>query len=65
MSESVTPVLSATVVLVRDGIDGLELFMVQRHHRIEFATGALVFPGGKADAGDHVEGGATALIAGS
>jgi 8-oxo-dGTP pyrophosphatase MutT (NUDIX family) len=26
--------------------------MVQRHHRIDFARGALVFPGGKVDAGD-------------
>jgi 8-oxo-dGTP pyrophosphatase MutT (NUDIX family) len=26
--------------------------MVERHHRIDFAEGALVFPGGKADAAD-------------
>ncbi len=43
---------SATILLVRDGSAGLEVFMVERHHRIDFATGALVFPGGKVDPGD-------------
>jgi len=27
--------------------------MVKRHHQIDFASGALVFPGGKTHAGDH------------
>ena len=47
--------LSATVLLLRDGAPGLEVFMVQRHHQIDFVAGALVFPGGKVepeDAGD-------------
>jgi len=47
---------AATILLIRDGPppDGeLEVFMVQRHHQIDFATGALVFPGGKVDPGDH------------
>ncbi len=43
---------AATILLVRDGPDGLEVFMVERHHQIDFATGALVFPGGKVDDGD-------------
>ncbi|HEU4429305.1 MAG TPA: NUDIX hydrolase [Myxococcota bacterium] len=43
---------SATILLVRDGACGLEVFMVQRHHQIDFATGAMVFPGGKVDAAD-------------
>jgi 8-oxo-dGTP pyrophosphatase MutT (NUDIX family) len=30
----------------------MEVFMVQRHHQVDFATGALVFPGGKADPAD-------------
>ena len=47
------PLLSATILLVRDGARGLEVFMVQRHHRIDFATGAMVFPGGKLEPGDH------------
>jgi 8-oxo-dGTP pyrophosphatase MutT (NUDIX family) len=44
---------AATVLLVRDGESGLEVFMVVRHHKIDFASGALVFPGGSIDAGDH------------
>ncbi len=56
MAESSRPVPkalpSATILLVRDGPGGLEVFMVQRHHRIDFATGAMVFPGGKVDAAD-------------
>ncbi len=43
---------AATVLLVRDGAPGLEVFMVQRHRRIDFASGALVFPGGRVDAQD-------------
>jgi 8-oxo-dGTP pyrophosphatase MutT (NUDIX family) len=43
---------SATIMLLRDGTRGLEVFMVQRHHQIDFATGALVFPGGKVDPAD-------------
>jgi 8-oxo-dGTP pyrophosphatase MutT (NUDIX family) len=38
---------AATVVLLRDESQGLEVFMVRRHHQIDFAGGALVFPGGK------------------
>ncbi|WP_374577303.1 NUDIX hydrolase [Phenylobacterium sp. J367] len=30
-----------------------EVLMVKRHHQIDFASGALVFPGGKSHAGDH------------
>ncbi len=43
---------AATILLLRDGPDGLEVFMVVRHHQIDFASGALVFPGGKADPSD-------------
>jgi len=43
---------AATVVILRDRPDGIEVFMVVRHHAIEFASGALVFPGGKVDPGD-------------
>jgi 8-oxo-dGTP pyrophosphatase MutT (NUDIX family) len=45
--------LAATVLLVRDGPEGLQVFMVARHRQIEFASGALVFPGGKVDPEDH------------
>ena len=43
---------AATVVILRDGREGLEVFMVVRHHEIDFASGALVFPGGKVDEAD-------------
>ena len=46
------PVSAATILLLRDGDAGLEVFMVRRHHEIEFAAGALVFPGGKAAPAD-------------
>lgn len=54
--EAVTPVPAATLMLIRDGADGLEVFMVERHHQIDFATGALVFPGGKIDKADFEPG---------
>jgi 8-oxo-dGTP pyrophosphatase MutT (NUDIX family) len=38
--------------MLRDSPEGVEVFMVVRHHQIDFASGALVFPGGKVDAGD-------------
>jgi 8-oxo-dGTP pyrophosphatase MutT (NUDIX family) len=43
---------SATILMLRDDPEGMEVFMVVRHHEIDFASGALVFPGGKADAAD-------------
>jgi 8-oxo-dGTP pyrophosphatase MutT (NUDIX family) len=46
------PLPSATVLLLRDGEQGLEVFMVKRHHQIDFASGALVFPGGKLEKSD-------------
>src|SRR5690242_11165424 len=48
LANDTAPVPAATILLLRDGDWGLELFMVRRHHEIEFAAGALVFPGGKA-----------------
>lgn len=43
---------AATVLLVRDGTQGLEVLMIERHAAIGFAGGALVFPGGKVEAAD-------------
>lgn len=43
---------AATVLLMRDGPRGLEVFMVERHREIDFAGGALVFPGGRLDDAD-------------
>ncbi|HVZ10189.1 NUDIX hydrolase [Rhodopila sp.] len=48
-----TPRPAATILLLRDGPGGLEVFMVVRHHAIDFASGALVFPGGRVDDADH------------
>ena len=53
--QGVTPRLAATVILMRDGPGSIELFMVARHHQIEFASGALVFPGGSVDDADFDE----------
>jgi 8-oxo-dGTP pyrophosphatase MutT (NUDIX family) len=51
-----TPVPAATIMMLRDAPQGLEVFMVVRHHQIDFASGALVFPGGKADPQDFDPG---------
>ena len=40
---------AATVLLVRDGDDGLEVFMLRRTFAAAFASGMFVFPGGKVD----------------
>ncbi len=52
MSQQVSaPVPAATVLMLRQR-ESMEVFMVVRHHQIDFASGALVFPGGKADPAD-------------
>ncbi|MEO1553308.1 MAG: NUDIX hydrolase [Pseudomonadota bacterium] len=48
MTDSVPPRLSATILLLRDD-PGLQVLLVKRHYEIDFASGALVFPGGKAN----------------
>lgn len=54
MSDAIaTPRLAATVMLLRDGADGMEVFMIVRHHKSDFAGGALVFPGGRVDPEDY------------
>lgn len=45
---------SATIMLARDGADGIEVFMVVRDRPMDGAMGAVVFPGGKIDAEDRV-----------
>lgn len=55
MSDATPPVPirpAATILLVRDE-PAFEVLMVKRHHQIDFASGALVFPGGKTHDGDH------------
>ena len=46
------PRLASTVLLLRQA-KTMEVFMVVRHHQIDFASGALVFPGGSVDPADH------------
>ena len=49
---------AATLLLLRDE-PAFQVLMVRRHHQIDFAGGALVFPGGKVEPhdGDPVPGG--------
>jgi 8-oxo-dGTP pyrophosphatase MutT (NUDIX family) len=44
---------AATVLLVRDGDDGLEVFMLRRNLQSDFVGGAYVFPGGAVDPPDR------------
>ncbi len=50
------PIPASTVVIGRDRPGGIEIFMVLRHERSNFASGALVFPGGKIDKTDRQPG---------
>jgi recombination protein RecT len=43
---------AATVLLLRDGTDGIEVLMTRRSMTASFAPGAYVFPGGGIDAAD-------------
>lgn len=53
MSKTTAPAVpAATILLLRGDHSALEVFMVVRHHQIDFASGALVFPGGKVDPQD-------------
>lgn len=46
---------AATVMLVRDGSEGLEVFMLRRNLDSDFVGGAYVFPGGAVDDHDRHE----------
>ncbi len=48
----VAPREAATIIVVRDATAGMEVFCVERHPKSGFLGGAVVFPGGKVDAGD-------------
>lgn len=52
MSLEKAPRESATVLLLRDEAEGLEVFMVRRHLNSDFVGGAYVFPGGGLDPAD-------------
>ena len=62
MSASPAPAkLSASVVVVRDGAQSLEVLLVQRNEKIAFHGGAWVFPGGRVDDSDSAGPGNTEL----
>lgn len=44
---------AATVVLVRDGDNGLETLLLRRSSEVSFAGGSWVFPGGRIDQEDY------------
>jgi 8-oxo-dGTP pyrophosphatase MutT (NUDIX family) len=48
-----TPRPAATVMLVRDSAEGIAVFLMRRHSRMEFAAGVMVFPGGGVDDRDR------------
>ena len=50
---AVAPRAAATVVLLRDGRDGLEAYLQLRPARMGFAGGLWVFPGGRVDEADR------------
>lgn len=63
------PRAASTVVMLRDGEGGLEVFMLKRHGLADVLGGAYVFPGGKVDSGDaeldmqtHIDADPAALL---
>lgn len=44
---------AATIILARDSVNGIEVFMMKRTTEVTFAKGMHVFPGGGLDASDH------------
>ena len=56
---------AATLVLMRECEDGRpQILMVERHAKMAFAGGAMVFPGGRIDPGDHALAENAALVTG-
>ncbi|MEN3297852.1 MAG: hypothetical protein V7642_7105 [Burkholderiales bacterium] len=51
-STPVVPRPASTLVLARDSLQGIEVFMMQRTHQAAFLAGAHVFPGGGLDKAD-------------
>lgn len=52
----VKPRPAVSVIPLRDGPDGVEVFVQHRHGTMDFAAGAVVFPGGRCDPGDVAAG---------
>lgn len=47
---------AASVILVRDASDGVEVLLLQRHPNSRFSPGAFAFPGGRVEAADAAPG---------
>jgi 8-oxo-dGTP pyrophosphatase MutT (NUDIX family) len=52
MAEILSPRPAATVITVRDAVNGYEILMLRRNLNSDFVGGAYVFPGGGVDASD-------------
>ncbi|WP_432559010.1 GNAT family N-acetyltransferase [Granulicoccus sp. GXG6511] len=53
LAPDVTPRPAVSVIPLRDGADGLEVFAQHRVATMDFAAGAVVFPGGRVDEEDY------------
>ena len=60
-AEPVVPRPAVSVIPLRDGRDGLEVFVQHRQTTMDFAAGAVVFPGGRCDPVDRAKGAELAL----
>jgi 8-oxo-dGTP pyrophosphatase MutT (NUDIX family) len=49
----VEPRPASTVVLIRDGHGGIDVYLLRRHAQMAFAAGMYAFPGGRVDPRDH------------
>ncbi len=53
MSDTIAPLRpAATILLLRDAPDGLEVWLMERARSVGFMASAWVFPGGRVDPGD-------------
>ncbi len=50
----ISPLPAATVTLVRDGVRGIEVLMLQRNFQSGFMPGTYLFPGGAVDDADNI-----------
>ncbi len=63
LADTPVPLPAVSVIPVRDGAHGLEVFVQHRVSTMDFAPGAVVFPGGRVDPQDMVAGEHLALPA--
>lgn len=61
-SSTVTPLPSATVILLRDAGDTVETLLLRRNAQLSFHGGAWVFPGGRIDPEDYVSGAESDIV---